>query len=171
MAGPDALHPSRATPVRGRRAWLLAALASVAAGPLRAAVNPDRMSDLQALAPPGAVPLEARGPWDVAIATATSGLADALKRDHGPLSFHRWRADAGLALADVEAKLQAMLGDEWESVPGLPRETAGAQMRGWRPKRGADRRPAFALAWLEDLVKVDAGPPARLILTAATRRE
>ena len=164
-----ALSPATVTilaPRWSRRAWI-GALAAWAV-PLRAGIM---TLDLSTLAPAGARPLAERGSWDIAIADAIAGLSQALAREHGPLSFHRWRLPSDLDFAAAQEQLRAALGNEWEPVHGLPQRTVAAQMCAWQRKAGARMRPVFALAWLDAPVKIDEGPAARLVVTAAQRQD
>ena len=123
---------------------------------------------LDRLAPAGAAPLEARGSWDVAVADAVAGLAQALGRAHGPLDFQRWALPADATLAQAEASVRERLGAGWTRL-ALPAHGVGAQYLGWEH---ADAPSAvYALAWLEPAVRVDDGPARRLAVTAVTRRD
>ena len=148
-----------------RRAWLLATV-------LAPMLTPDaaRSKDLQLdrLAPAGAAPLEERGSWDVAVADAVAGLAQALGRDRGPLDFQRWALPADATLAQAEASVREHLGAGWARL-ALPAQGVHAQYLGWEHADGP--HAVYALAWLEPVARIDAGPARRLAVTAVTRRD
>jgi len=123
---------------------------------------------LARIAPAGAAPLEARGSWDITVADAVAGLAQALGRAHGPLDFQRWTLPADATLAQAEASVRERLGNGWTRL-ALPAHGVGAQYLGW--EHADTPRAVYALAWLEPPVRVDDGPARRLAVSATTRSD
>lgn len=152
------------TPPRSwsRRRWLggWLALASLGACSRPAPVN------LDAIVPPGAQPLTERGSWDLDVMNAASSLDSALRPDFGTLDFKRWVLPADASWPTVQAQVQQLLGERWQPLSTLPEQGRGAHMRAWSERSALRGGPVFALAWVDRVASLSAGP-ARLLVSGS----
>jgi hypothetical protein len=118
--------------------------------------------------PPGFVPLRERGAFELALSDCEAALHGRLAQAHGPLGYARHLAPAGSqTLAQLEAALQASLGEGWSPLATAAPRPSGFELRAWQRRSWIGTRPVLAAAWLT-ATPVVGGTPAQLLVLAAT---